>query len=43
LPPARRDAGGEYIVLIGERRYQFPDEIADLLLNTESEPSNQAE
>ncbi|KAF1042170.1 MAG: hypothetical protein GAK35_02870 [Herbaspirillum frisingense] len=36
LPPMRPDPGGEDLVLIGERRYQFSDEVADALLNAGS-------
>jgi len=39
-PPARLDPDGEDIVLIDGRRYQFPDEITDLLLSTATGAAN---
>jgi len=43
LPAVRPDADEEDILLIGERRYQFPDEVADVLLERGSGPSNRTE
>src|SRR5690606_10848228 len=35
LPPARPDPGGADIVWIGERRYQFADDVTDVLLGVD--------
>jgi hypothetical protein len=36
LPPARPDPSGADIVLIGEKRYQFAEDVADVLLGAEA-------
>ena len=38
LPPARPDPSGSDIVLIGETRYQFADDVTDVLLGAGGEP-----
>jgi hypothetical protein len=38
LPRARPDPSGSDIVLIGDRRYQFADEVTDVLLGAEGMP-----
>jgi hypothetical protein len=35
LPPARLDASGADIVWIGESRYQFADDVTDVLLGVD--------
>ena len=37
LPPARPDPSGSDIVLIGEKRYQFADDVTDVLLGAGGE------
>ncbi|MDM0056697.1 hypothetical protein [Variovorax fucosicus] len=38
LPPARPDPSGSDIVLIGEKRYQFADDVTDVLFGARAEP-----
>lgn len=38
LPPARPDPGGADIVLVGDRRYRFADDVADALLDAGGPP-----
>lgn len=42
LPPARPDPSGSDIVLIGDRRYRFADEVTDVLLGAEGMPDTGA-